>query len=114
MVKDVQSVDLQKTPNGNLKITLRKGIRKLLRNQEIKTMEDLLEGTIANSAWEFVRPEEIGALTDCDLILSHEVVRDKHYELLEVGKVYWHERYQIEDPIQVLIETGELILICAD
>lgn len=114
MVKDVRSVDLEVLPNGNLKIKLRKGVRKLIVNEEIKTIWDLMEGVICNSSWELVTAEEVGGLTDCQFILADETTRDDHGNLTDVGNVYWHERYQIEDALEVLKDQGYIILLKAD
>ena len=60
------------------------------------------------SGWEWVQPEEIGALTDAPL-LSQEVVRDEDGNLLSVGTVYYDADYMLRDPIATLIERGSAI-----
>jgi hypothetical protein len=55
--------------------------------------------------WTEIKPEEIGALT-AGTIISDEAKRDPSGTLVEVGRVYWHERYQVEDPIEELLTRG--------
>lgn len=70
---------------------------------------EILERHLCNG-WEMIRPEEIAALTD-GTILSKDVGRDDDGKLTHLGAVYWHERYQVESPCRVLLDTGELHLL---
>ena len=48
---------------------------------------DLLEDVFANSEWEELQPEGIGALTEA-LIITDYANRDDYGKLVEVGNVY--------------------------
>lgn len=74
---------------------------------------DLLEWHLGNG-WERLAPEEIGALTSCEVILSEEADRDDHGNLTKVGRVYWHPNYMVEDLIDTILEKGEIVLTGAD
>src|SRR5208337_3441999 len=56
---------------------------------------ELMEDFFTNG-WEMVNPEDIGALT------SGEIMSDQD------GNVYWHERYPIEDMVEMLM-NGEKV-----
>src|SRR5208337_3581974 len=56
---------------------------------------ELMEDFFTNG-WEMVNPEDIGALT------SGEIMSDQD------GNIYWHERYQIEDMVEMLM-NGEKV-----
>src|SRR5208283_6081005 len=56
---------------------------------------ELMEDFCTNG-WEMVNPEDIGALT------SGEIMSDQD------GNIYWHERYQIEDMVEMLM-NGEKV-----
>ena len=58
-----------------------------------EVMEDFF-----TSGWEEVRPEDIGVLT------SGEIFSDPN------GNVYWHERYQIEDMVEELMNGNEVFM----
>ena len=58
-------------------------------------LAELLEEAMGNG-WSWEDPEELGALTDAPIISDPD------------GNVYWHERYQVEDPIQMLAD-GESV-----
>jgi hypothetical protein len=52
-------------------------------------LAEFLEEATANG-WEWKAPEELGALTSAPIISS------------PAGNVYWHQNYQVEDPIETL------------
>jgi hypothetical protein len=58
---------------------------------------ELMEDFFTNG-WEMVNPEDIGALT------SGEIMSDQD------GNVYWHERYQIEDMVEELMNGNKVNL----
>jgi hypothetical protein len=58
---------------------------------------ELMEDFFTNG-WERVNPEDIGALT------SGEIMSDQD------GNVYWHERYQIEDMVEELMNGNKVNL----
>src|SRR5687767_457297 len=69
-------------------------------------MHDLFEWHTCNG-WEWIAPEEIGALTDAP-ILSDSVERDDQGRLMKVGDVYWFPNYQVESAVQTLHDTGKV------
>jgi hypothetical protein len=54
------------------------------------TLAELLEDRLANG-WHWVQPEEIGALTSAPILEAPD------------GRIYWHERYQVEASAEELI-----------
>jgi DNA-binding ferritin-like protein len=68
--------------------------------QDEQTYSDIFElmEDFFTNGWENVRPEDIGALTD------GEIFADPN------GNIYWHERYQIEDMVQML-KNGEKVFM---
>lgn len=71
--------------------------------EDAKDIEGALEGLTTNGVLEWVRPEEIGALTSAP-ILGEDVERDDRGKLLSVGRVWWFENYQVHDPFEVMKE----------
>lgn len=61
------------------------------------------------SGWAMLRPEDIGALTGCDIILTDDWTIEDDGTLQVYGNIYWHERYQIESLIDRLL-AGPVIL----
>ncbi len=72
-----------------------------------RALYDLLDQVIANSDIDWLRPEEIGALTDAP-IFGH-VERDDQGNIKEVGDVWWYPNYMVSDPIEELAEKGTLV-----
>ena len=70
------------------------------------TLQDLLEDHLGNG-WEWVQPEELGALTSAP-ILSEDCRRDDEGWLIEVGAVYWFPNYQILSPVAELLRVGHV------
>jgi len=70
------------------------------------TLYDLLENCLCNG-WEWIRPEEIGALTSAP-ILSDDCSRDDSGLLGQIGAVYWFEKYQIQSPGEELLRVGHV------
>ena len=71
----------------------------------------LLEDHLCNG-WEFVAPEDLGALTDAP-ILSDEVERDEDGNVTKVGTVYWFPDYAIRCELDELLEKGEVFFPAA-
>ena len=69
-------------------------------------LADLLEDHLCNG-WEFIRPEEIGALTAAP-ILTDSAVRDDQGKLLSVEQVYWFPDYAVRCELDELMENGEV------
>lgn len=103
-------VTLRKMPNG-LELTATENLyadADLFRNRcEIDALSDILEDHLCNE-WEWVRPEEIGALTDGD-ILTDTAQRDDQGELVSVGCVYWDSMYQVQSTVETLLR-GETVV----
>lgn len=60
--------------------------------------------------WEFVRPEEVGALTDSPIIAECDGIdRNDDGDLTAVGKVAWFPRYELDDPWASLRNTGRVV-----
>ena len=68
---------------------------------------ELMEEHMANDLYEILFPEEIGALTSAPII-GYDVLRDDSGDLIEVQEVYWFPDYQVIDPIEELLEKGEV------
>jgi len=67
---------------------------------EDAALAELLEYQTANG-FEWIQPEEIGALTDAPII-AWGAVRDDSGKLIDPGAVYWFESYQVTDAIKNL------------
>jgi hypothetical protein len=74
-----------------------------IKEDEVWMLEDHMGGE-----WEFVLPEEVGALTDATII-SKEAERDDNGELFKIGRVYAHMNYQVEDPIETWASGKDVI-----
>ena len=69
-------------------------------------LRELLDDHLCNG-WEFVPPEDIGALTSSP-ILSDEVERNDDGEIVKVGKVYWFPNYAVQSELDLLYDDGEV------
>jgi hypothetical protein len=72
-------------------------------------MNEVFEHQLCNG-WEWIRPEEIGALTDAP-ILSNTVKRDEDGKLVNCDRVYWFPDYAVESPIRTLYNDGKVVFI---
>jgi len=94
--------------NDCLIITIDDDEKNLLRTiDEIdsdNTMFDFFETSIANSEWEWIQPEDIGALTSAP-ILGYKDNNDK------IINAYAFMDYQVESFLGKLLEYGEVTLI---
>ena len=86
-------------PQGNLNVAATElGLKEIPAYKDKPTdnaLMDIFEDLLSNG-WEWKNPEDVGALTSAPILLSPS------------GNVYWHERYQIEDPIEMLA-NGETV-----
>jgi len=103
-------VVLEETPEGNLRMTLTDDGRR--EAEEVRTMpeEDALAGLLEDhfgAGWEWVAPEEIGALTSA-MILTNDATRDDAGELKRIGRVYWDPQYQVRNTVEDLLD-GEVV-----
>ena len=113
----VRLVNLDKLPNGNLRVTLTdEGIDELPDIIErcgvhsTAAFDELIEYQLCNG-WDRVPAEAIGALTSCDLIISDDVEWDEdREEVLRLGRIYWHPNYMVESPVESLQQKGKFIL----
>lgn len=69
---------------------------------------ELTEHIRCNSDWDWVRPEEVGALTSSVLFATGTTIEDDG-ERTTYGNVFWFERYAIEDPLETLYKTGKVV-----
>ena len=105
-------------PNGDLKFTLTGEAREeAIENHESggylwRDVGDLVceHDMTANGELYIVLPEWIGALTDSP-IFTDELEYDggDTDTVSHVGRVWWFPDYQILDPMQILLDTGEVI-----
>lgn len=101
-------VDLEKTQDGHLRIVLNPSGQEQFADIELEhkrhgilaALYRLLDDHLGNG-WEFIAPEDIGALTAAP-ILSEDVTRDDQGNLVSVGRVYWFPEYAITDEIEEL------------
>jgi len=70
--------------------------------------EEFIEKNLNLFDMEFVKPEEIAALTSAPIIASG-VQRDDEGNLLRLDRVWWFPNYQIEGPWKELWEKGEVV-----
>lgn len=87
-------------PNGNLDVQATQELKNEFAANEdwVPTIYELFEDFTANG-WEWIRPVDIGALTDGDIITDPD------------GHIFWHERYQIEDPVEELKTAGHYTML---
>lgn len=67
----------------------------------------LLEEHVQDGTIDFIRPEEVGALTDSP-IFGTDVVRDDQGNVTSYRSLYWFPNYQVIDPVEELEEAGEV------
>lgn len=109
-------VDFTITPEG-LKITLLPdGKTELLEMVENKGLEhlssdaafaELIEFQLGNG-WEWISPEDIGALTGAEM-LSNNAQRNDAGQLTAIETVYYWNYYQLQSPARALLEDGSIV-----
>ena len=67
-------------------------------------LQDLLEDHLCNG-WEWLEPEEIGALTAAPL-LSDSVLRNDKNEVTDYENVYWFPEYAVTSELEELLDKG--------
>ena len=92
------NLTLRPTPEGVTEAKDMLELRDVRKRGSLADEADMLEWHISNG-WDYVQPEEIGALTDATII-SRDVERDDNGDLVRVGRVYAHMNYAVEDPIK--------------
>jgi len=109
-------LDLEKAPNGTLKISLTgDGRHALAEFEQIRdqrgidaAIRALLDDHLCNG-WEEILPEEIGALTSA-MLLSDNVQRDGDGRITRIGRIYFNPNYQVMDEIRELRERSCVVL----
>ena len=109
-------VDLHKTSNGRLRISLTDDGRQAfdqferIRDQHgiDAALRQLLEDHLCGG-WEEILPEEIGALTSA-MLLSNDVHRHDDGRITRIGRVYFNPNYQVMDEIRELRERSCVVL----
>jgi hypothetical protein len=97
--------------NKNLHIVLNKDIENLDEDFSNINSDDALEMLLEDhfcNGFEWVKPEDIGALTDAP-IFSDDALYDDQGNLIECGHVWWYPDYQIFDPVAELFKNGEIV-----
>lgn len=106
-------VSLAVKPNGDLQICLTEEGKAHEDDWRGKTSDEslwnLTEDLVGNGKMGWLQPEEIGALTDAPILALGIVSRNDKGELEAGPSVYWHERYQVDDPIEEMLTAGEVI-----
>jgi hypothetical protein len=69
-------------------------------------------GDLLHEKWDFISPENIGALTDSP-ILSNDVDYLDNGDIQVNGLVAWYPNYQIECPFTILAKTGKVTFTIA-
>lgn len=118
IVKSEDGITLKLTPEGReeLKGYIRTD-RTYLVEEKVwskgtdSILYDLLEDWLCNG-WEWLAPEEIGALTSAP-ILSDEVERDDFGKIVKLGRVYWFPNYAVECELETMLAEGEVFFPAA-
>jgi hypothetical protein len=79
-------------------------IVRLPADADVDELAEALAPMLENG-WEWITPEEIGALTDAPII-SDEATRDDYGNLSELGRVFWYSSYMILDPVEEMKGDG--------
>jgi hypothetical protein len=74
---------------------------------------DLCEDHTGND-WDWIGPYQIGALTDCPLILGKCVQLTDDGDVSYAEEIYWHERYCVESAVECLMEQGYVLFLRAE
>ena len=74
----------------------------------ISILADLFEDIFANRDYDWVYPEDIGALTDFPMF-GYAVERDDQGNLTDVLDVWWFPNYQVDDPLEQLLNDGKTV-----
>ena len=110
--------DFNVLPDGNLEIRLCDGEAveidwdDLTSYGESAAFAELIEPLRANSEWDVVQPEDVGALTDAPII-SDGVSHPDSGRVAVWGNVWWFPNYQVTDPIEVLRRDGRVVFEAA-
>lgn len=101
-------INIEKLENGNLRLTMSESDRADYNGYH--SLAQLFDDSgLTGNGWHFIPPEEIGALTDGDILSDDCAIEDDGTYTL-YGPVYWDSDYQIRDAASRLLEDGEAIL----
>lgn len=78
-----------------------------LRDAETYEKKEMIVAEALHERWSFIRPEEIGALTDSP-VLATEVCYDSKGNLEYYDKVCWYPGYELRDWL-VELQAGSTI-----
>lgn len=83
----------------------------LLAQLSTHTSPEAVISEALHEQWEFINPEEIGALTNSPILAkSDEIVRDEETgEITSVGTVAWYPQYEVTCPWSRLVDYGEVV-----
>lgn len=73
---------------------------------------DAMEVQTCNG-WDWIAPEEVGALT-CGKIITDDSERDDNGNLVKVGRVYWNSAYEVESTLEELQAGRSVYWIARD
>lgn len=121
--------EVKEMPNGKLKISLteagwaeREELSRSFFNRSTETYEAFFHslfdegmgtGSIWGNGWDLVSDVakgRCGFLTD-SLVIGYDGQYDDD-GAYEYGKVWWYPNYMIDCPIELLLDTGEVIFEC--
>lgn len=68
---------------------------------------ELIEDITAGCA-EFIRPEEVGALTD-GMLISDDCERNDCGDLAGIGRIWWDNQYQVRSTVGELEKGNEVV-----
>jgi hypothetical protein len=94
-------------PNGDLRVTVQNPDRSELDGYRFGA--DLLEALgLLGNGWGNINPADIGAMTDCDWIMTddYSVLDDGTTEVY--GRIWWFPNYMVVNPMRELAERGEV------
>jgi hypothetical protein len=75
---------------------------------------DLLDALgLLGNGWGNIDPEDIGALTDCDWIITDDYAVEDDGTVKVEGRIWWYPNYMVVDPMSVLAETGSVTFTLA-
>ena len=114
-------IDIEHTAKG-LKLILNPALKEEFKESLIGTNKSLVNHFFEIfedhlcSGWEFIKPEDIGALTACPYIFSNDAWHDDQGVLKQVDTIYWYPDYSVADPVTDLVEKGytELVKVTGD
>jgi len=108
-------VDLERTSEGTLRITLTDEVRQAIDEFEQIRDQHGIDGAIREilqdhlcNGWEEILPEEIGALTSA-MLITDDIERDEDGRMIRIGRVYFNPYYAVSDEIRELRERSYVL-----